>query len=107
MPRSPSKVVGIFVAALALASTVTAVAPAPAGAAGGRFSATGLARNGREFHTATLLHDGTVMVTGGRAANTTVAREAEVYNPTTGTWTVVGNMVAELGRSKQNRDVVA
>ncbi|MCI0621107.1 MAG: Ig-like domain-containing protein [Acidobacteria bacterium] len=56
------------------------------------FSATGSMSTGRTGHTATLLNNGTVLVTGGLnpqlAGNTT----AEIYDPATGNFTLVGNM---------------
>lgn len=44
----------------------------------------------RGYHTATLLHDGTVLVAGG--GNNGLLRSAEVYNPRTQSWTVTGLM---------------
>jgi N-acetylneuraminic acid mutarotase len=51
----------------------------------------------RESHTATLLQDGTVLVSGGRnlqvGVNGTVLSSSEIYNPTTGTWQLTwGNL---------------
>jgi N-acetylneuraminic acid mutarotase len=43
----------------------------------------------RYNHTATLLQNGQVLVTGGSNGNGTLA---ELYNPSTGTWTVTGSM---------------
>lgn len=57
----------------------------------GRFSPTGSMRTAREFHTATLLADGRVLVTGGVAYQATLA-SAEVYDPTTGRFTQTGPM---------------
>ncbi|HEX5411147.1 MAG TPA: kelch repeat-containing protein [Terriglobia bacterium] len=55
------------------------------------FTATGPMSSARAGHIATLLNNGTVLVTGGRNAT------AEVYDPATGGFTPVGNMVAERG----------
>jgi hypothetical protein len=41
----------------------------------------------RAFHTATLLNDGKVLVTGGVDANGTYLRSAELFDPTSGTFT--------------------
>jgi hypothetical protein len=59
---------------------------------GGTFTSTGKMSEGRSGHTATLLVDGTVLVTG--TDNT-----AEVYNPGTGTFSVVGELLASLCRA--------
>jgi hypothetical protein len=61
-------------------------------------SLTGSLATGRTLHTATLLADGRVLVTGGQALDTPQSlRSTEVYNPTTGTWTATGNLAT--GRS--------
>jgi hypothetical protein len=48
----------------------------------------------RYRHTATLLQDGTVLVTGGQSTNGSLSAlaSAEIYNPTTQTWTATGSM---------------
>lgn len=50
----------------------------------------------RSLHTATLLADGRVLVTGGIATTSdtsaTVGPEAEIYNPATNTWVQVGSL---------------
>ena len=51
----------------------------------GHWTATGSLGAAREFHTATLLTTGKVLVQGG-GTNT-----AELYNPATGTWSPTGN----------------
>jgi hypothetical protein len=54
----------------------------------GSFSPTGSLATPREFHTATLLADGTVLVVGGLNRNdgTGALMTAEIYIPTTRTW---------------------
>jgi hypothetical protein len=62
-----------------------------------RWQATGSMSTGRDWHTATLLGDGTVLVTGGFASTTSVLSSAEVYRPSTGTWAATGSMTAARG----------
>jgi len=48
---------------------------------------------GREEHTATLLQDGTVLVTGGTDGRDKVLASAELYNPKTNRWVPAGTMM--------------
>src|SRR5215831_11438646 len=52
----------------------------------GTFTTTGGMTTARAFHTATLLFDGRVLIVGGDATGT-----AELYDPTTGTFSPTGN----------------
>ena len=45
----------------------------------------------RAYHTATLLHDGTVLITGGRNSSNAYLDTAEIYNPSDGSFTPVVN----------------
>lgn len=69
----------------------------------GRWTATGSMAEARpNRHTATLLPDGMILVTGawneGGVANDPVGRSAELYDPITGQWTATANMlVARVG----------
>ena len=56
----------------------------------GIWSTTGSMNAAREMSTATLLPDGKVLVAGGSAnnADTSILSSAELYDPTTGTWTL-------------------
>ena len=56
------------------------------------FTATGSMFTAREGHTATLLNDGTILVTGGVNLGYEIDASAEVYDPATGGFTQVGNM---------------
>ena len=66
----------------------------------GTWTATGNLGQLREEHTATLLHDGTVLVTGcGENYNgRNPTAKAELYDPTSGSWTPVGDMLENHGR---------
>src|SRR5262249_45321753 len=58
----------------------------------GSFSATGSMTTLRKFHTATLLSNGKVLVTGGVAGSGIFLASAEVYDPATGTFSATGSM---------------
>ncbi len=51
----------------------------------------------RSMHTATLLSDGTVLVTGGIAGPQTDS--AELYDPATGSWTAAGTTASRSGHT--------
>jgi WD40 repeat protein len=50
---------------------------------------------GRAGHTATLLKNGKVLITGGWTGRYDVRRAAELYDPTTGIFTLTGNLIIE------------
>lgn len=58
----------------------------------GTFSATGSLVTMRRGHTATLLPDGRVLLTGGTDNNTNYLASAELYDPTTGTFNATGSL---------------
>jgi Kelch motif/Galactose oxidase, central domain len=58
----------------------------------GRFSTTGSMHVARVSHTATLLANGQVLITGGTADGTTSLASAELFNPKTGKFTATGPM---------------
>ena len=63
----------------------------------GTFTTTGSMAVARDFHTATLLPNGTVLIAGGRtgsAGKYTYLASAEVYDPTSGTFSSAGNMTS-------------
>ena len=51
------------------------------------WSPTGSMAQHRQFHTATLLQDGRVLVVGGKTFSGKTLKSAEVYDPATGIWT--------------------
>jgi hypothetical protein len=53
----------------------------------GAFSATGALSSARRLHSATLLPDGRVLITGGYALGGVAVSSAELYDPSTGTFT--------------------
>jgi len=57
------------------------------------FVPTGSLNTSRYYHTATVLNDGTVLITGGEENNSTFVASAELYNPVTGSFTVAGSMI--------------
>lgn len=60
--------------------------------ASGNFQKTASMNVAREHHTATLLPNGKVLVTGGDNFTAGDLASAELYNPVTGTWTFTGSM---------------
>ncbi|MCB0919035.1 MAG: PxKF domain-containing protein [Actinobacteria bacterium] len=73
-------------ACLALLLALTGAFPALASP--DSFTATGSMSNSRDSHQATVLGDGTVLVTGGFGGT----RSADLYDPATGSFTAVGPM---------------
>ena len=61
-------------------------------ASSGSFALTGSLNTARYDHTATLLANGEVLVTGGLGVNRIYLASAELYDPTKGKWTVTGSM---------------
>lgn len=49
--------------------------------------------SGRQYHTATLLNDGRILVVGGLGPNGVVHRSCEIYDPVTDTWSATGSLI--------------
>ena len=62
-------------------------------------------KTGRWLHTATLLQDGRVLVTGGRSPQDSVYKSAETYDPATGRFSSAGSMGD--GRQQQTATLLA
>jgi hypothetical protein len=60
-----------------------------------QFTRTGSMAQGRAEHTATLLVDGRVLITGGFGGGTLPLSSAEIYDPATGEFTATGSMTVE------------
>jgi hypothetical protein len=58
----------------------------------GTFTPTGSLAVPRDYHTATLLPNGTVLIAGG-FGYTGALNSAELYDPATGEWSAAGNMI--------------
>jgi Kelch motif. len=63
----------------------------------GTFSTTGQMTSTREDHTATLLADGRVLITGGDDMGSHAVATAELYDPKTGTFSATGSMKTARG----------
>jgi hypothetical protein len=79
--------VGLLVVGLEASTAVSALAQTS-----GTWTTTGSLNVDRVGHTATLLHNGEVLVTGGEDTAGNILASAELYNPATGKWTVTGGM---------------
>jgi N-acetylneuraminic acid mutarotase len=80
----------VLVSLLTFGLATTAAAPALAGSGG--FNTTGSMNFARDGHTATLLSNGEVLVTGGFNYTNGFLASAELYNPANGKWTLTGSM---------------
>jgi hypothetical protein len=61
----------------------------------GTFTPTGNMNSPRAFHTSTLLPDGTVLITGGeQGSDLPLLKTAEIYNPTTGQFTLAAHLMS-------------
>ena len=79
--------------AVATALLVGSVVIQPANAA--TWITTGRMTTGRKNQTATLLPNGTVLVTGGISSDSGLTNSAELYDPATGMWKATGAMLSK------------
>jgi N-acetylneuraminic acid mutarotase len=98
--RNPARpLLGLILALVGLMCAVTLMLStarlATAQAVGPSWSITGSLNTGRQFHTATLLPNGKVLVAGGNDSNRSF-KSAELYDPATGTW----NRTADLNTDR-------
>jgi len=63
----------------------------------GTFAATGPMMTARSRHTATLLPNGKVLITGGSNSGSSFLASAELYDPSTGTFSATGGMITVRG----------
>src|SRR5438034_1069912 len=56
------------------------------------WTATGSLNTARNYHTATLLQNGMVLVAGGQDSNGFISASAELYDPASGTWTATRSL---------------
>ena len=64
----------------------------PCAGQSGTWTATGSLNTARDYHTATLLQNGMVLVAGGFDSNSSASASAELYDPASGTWTATGSL---------------
>ena len=72
--------------------------PVPTATASLPLAKPGLLHQARETHTATILADGRVLITGGFDSDLMALASAEVFDPATGNWTRTGDTV--VGRAQ-------
>ena len=65
----------------------------------GTWSLTASMSTAAVLHTATLLPDGRVLVSGGLHDAINTSASAEIYDPALGTWSLTGSMTAERDRA--------
>ncbi|HET8844011.1 MAG TPA: kelch repeat-containing protein [Ktedonobacteraceae bacterium] len=83
----------LFFGALARGSLhLTRAASTLSPATAGNWTPTGSLHQGRGLHTATLLPNGRVLITGGSFDDLNALTSAELYDPATGTWTATGSL---------------
>jgi hypothetical protein len=86
------KTIRMFVLSGLLIAGLLGIGASQAFAVSGTFAFTGSLNTARYGHTATLLANGEVLVTGGLGVNFTYLASAELYDPTKGKWTITGSM---------------
>ena len=83
----------VFASLLVVSTTLAMIDPPPASPSG-TWNPTGSMTIPRLLHTATLLPDGRVLVTGGVTAGGSTTATAELYDASQGTWSTTASMGA-------------
>ncbi|MCY1041932.1 kelch-like protein [Corallococcus sp. bb12-1] len=94
---APPSITATVTNAFHLAATRTFTVTGLPACTGGSWALTGSLAGPRANHTATLLPNGKVLVTGGTRTDTEVLATAELYDPATGTWSPTGSMADARG----------
>jgi serine/threonine protein kinase len=92
-PGAVALLVCLFAVSLAVAGGLARRASSPSSGASGTFSPTGSMAAARGSHTATLLSDGRVLISGGYNDSEALST-AELYDPKAGTFSPTGSMAA-------------
>jgi Bacterial Ig-like domain (group 2)/Galactose oxidase, central domain/Kelch motif len=94
-PSSPAQTCGVTAggSGTVASANVTSVVVTCIGSGSGGFVLTGSMTSARQWHTATLLNNGKVLVAGGVNAGLPLA-SAELYDPATGSFTATGSMTS-------------
>lgn len=94
--RAPALVLALALGGLAACGDAPSKTPAPAASTTkvGSWTETGALNEARAGQTASLLGNGSVLVTGGQYANNVAVRTAEIFDPATGQWRLAATMNA-------------
>ena len=92
-------VAALFCCITVVTAIMGSMRPVSAQSTAPRWSYTGKLNQARSFASATTLQDGRVLIAGGNGSydDYVPLNSAELYNPTTGTWTMTGSLVSASG----------
>lgn len=109
--RPAGRGAALFTVSLALIAGWTVQPPgggSPASAAeapAGAWAAGAVMSVARHYHTATVLQNGKVLVTGGQGRNFALHQTAEIYDPSNGSWSPTGSMLS--GRERHTATLLS